>query len=802
MRNRRRVDGTPGTSEPVAAGAGSEDPAGDHIRLSEVVATLRRRAWLVLGVAAAIVATGAVVVFQEPLRYQATAAIRLVDARRSITDGIENPEPNSALNLKPLLSQSELLKSRPLVGTVVDSEGLRLRPRGGDFSPSIIRDVRIEPGVTTDTFALDFGATAVTVHDGTHITPVPYGAPYRAAGVTFVVSSNPGPGIKRGVAVLSPRANTIDWVRANLRVSPRDETDIIDVGFTDVAPVVAQRVVNRLVTLFQDANVRAAQGKSRRRRTFLEQQLQEIDAQLRRAEHELASFQSQQQAFSSRDKLQAQAAALITLDVRRGELDADRRMYALLLSKLQTPTAQRSDAELRALIAAPDLSSNPVITQLYQRLAEYQATRDSLTTGEWRSSENNPDVARLDQLIRGSQQRLMEAVGGHVATLDARLDALGTLREQSAAAMAALPRAESKEEQLVRQADANRGLSVRLREELQKARMAEEVEVGQVEIVDPASLPYQPLARMRAFKLLLSLLIGLVVGIGSALLLDSSSTRIRRRVDLEKKLNVPVLSIIPKIATSSKRPSGHLLGAVFGRNAAVAGDNGNGAANQRRPLSPAGSEAFRLLRSSLKWAQGSGEAKTLVVSSALPKEGKTTASCNLAAAAALEGQRVLLIDGDFHRPRLHRAFRVARDPGLAQVLRGYLSPAAAARRTFIQGLMFLPAGRDAAAGSADLLGSDRMRALLRDLSALFDLVILDTPPMLAVADAAAVSPLADGVLLVVRAGHTNIRAVNQALQQFDRVGANVVGAVLNDAHGELQRYEEYYYSEDYADVAD
>jgi capsular exopolysaccharide synthesis family protein len=219
------------------------------------------------------------------------------------------------------------------------------------------------------------------------------------------------------------------------------------------------------------------------------------------------------------------------------------------------------------------------------------------------------------------------------------------------------------------------------------------------------------------------------------------------------------------------------------------------------PLSAAGGEAFRLLRSSLKWTQGAESGKVFAVTSAVSQEGKTTTSANLAAAFALEGQRVLLIDCDLHRARLHHALRIPRNPGLAQVLCGHLPAASAIRNTFISGLWFLPAGRDKGA-AVDLLGSDRMRSLLADLLGHFDVIILDTPPVLAVADATSVGPLTDGMLLVVRAGVTDRRLVGQALQMLESVGARVLGAVLNDSRGEVQRYGEYYYEEEYAAVVE
>jgi polysaccharide biosynthesis transport protein len=779
----------------------------DSITLASIFASLRRHALLVVVVTGSVAALAARSVLTEKPTFRASAVLRLTDARRTITRGLDDELGSRSERANPMLSQVQLLTSRALIGTVVDSEGLRLRPVQPEFSSALLSQVRVEPAVVEDTFFLRFAKEDVTVRNGANEARVRYNTPYRTVGVSFAISSNPG--IAEATLVLEPREKTIDLVIENLRVSPRNETNIVDVSYTDVVPARAQRVVNRLVSTFQDVDVRQAQGQSRRRRVFLQEQLREINAQLASSEAALASFRSREQVFSSREKLQAQQAALLALDMRRGELDADRGMYASLLARLQDPSVGRKDDELRALIAAPDVSENAVVTQLYQQLAQYQTARDSLTTGEWRSTANNPDVARLDQLIASSEQRLVSAVRGHIATVDARREALGTLRARSAAAVEALPRAESAEESLRRQVESNRSLADRLREEFQKARMAEAVEAGEVEIVDLASLPYRPVPRLPMLRLLLGVLIGLTMGGLSALILDSANARIRRRVDLEEAMRIPVLSVIPRIALRSddryslRRLSAGLVsrrGSADRREMDGAGHTTRGHTSAAGFMSPAGIEAFRLLRSSLKWTQRDGAAKTLVVSSALSEEGKTTTSANLAVVTALEGKRVLLIDGDLRRPRLHKVFRVPRSPGVAQVLRAGLSPAAAVRDTSFAGLSFLPAGRDTD-DIADFIGSDRMRGLLAALSDQFDMIIIDTPPVLAVADAVALGPLVDGVLLVVGAGTTDRHAVEQALSQLESAGARVVGAVLNDSRGEVQRYggnDYYVYQDSYA----
>ena len=798
-----RTDG--GAPEEPPLSGGSSDVGSrittssrESVTLADLLGSLRRHAVLVLVATSAVGGLAAASVYYEVPTYRATAALRLSDSRRTIARALDERTAEPRQGSNPLLSQGELLKSRALIGAVVDSEGLRLRPSGRGVPASLLSHVRVDPAVAADTFALEFGVDAVTVVNGSRETRVPYGKPYQAVGVSFVITSKPK--VDDGLLVLSPRELTIDRVRERLRVSPRGETDIVDVAFDDEVPEVAQRVVNVLISTFQNVDVRQAQGESRRRRIFLYEQLREIDAQVARSAQQLAAFRSRHDAYSSRDKLQAQQTALMALDIRQGELSADRRTYESTLQRLQKSIAEGKHDELRTLVAAPDLSVNPTTGQLYQQLAQYQAARDSLTSGPWGSTPGNPDVTRLDQLISASEQRLIGAVRGQIATIDARLDALDTLRKRNAVAIETLPRVESDEELLTRQLESNRTLADRLKEEYNKARMAEAVEAGQVEIVDVASLPYRPVPRLGTLRLLFGIVLGLTLGAVGALLRDSTNSRVRRRLDLEQEMRIPVLSVIPRItiASDDHHTLRRLSTKLVSRNGTADRRGTDGTVHGVRAhtaahfMSPAGSEAFRLLRSSLKWAQRNGSAKTLAISSALAEEGKTTTSANLAVVYALEGKRVLLIDCDMRRPRLHKVFSVPQSPGLAQVLRAGLEPATAVRDTPIQGLSFLPSGRDTAA-IADLIGSDRMRGLLAAVSEHFDVVIIDTPPVLGVADAVALGPLVDGVVIVVGAGTTDRHAVEQALSQLASAGARVVGAVLNDSRGEGERYDSHDY---------
>jgi Mrp family chromosome partitioning ATPase len=223
-----------------------------------------------------------------------------------------------------------------------------------------------------------------------------------------------------------------------------------------------------------------------------------------------------------------------------------------------------------------------------------------------------------------------------------------------------------------------------------------------------------------------------------------------------------------------------------------------------------------MLRTSLVWSESGETLKTIVVTSAAPGEGKTITAANLAVIFAHEGRRVLLVDCDVRRPKLHSMLRVPRSPGLVDLLRSDTDMAELAagrdegtppsgeipvpeyiRTTGIRGLHLLPCGRIEPT-MADLSSAARLRRLLGDLGRYFDVVILDTPPVLAVADAGILGTIADGVLLVVRAGQTDRIAVLRAHQHLAQIGARIVGTVFNDPEGEVTGEGGYYYPYDYA----
>ena len=809
--NRRLLAG-PDQGAPAAA----DGAASQTISLGHFIGVVRRRWKLILALAAVGAILGGVLGARTPASYRAVAMLRLANERRAMTGDIEAAPPVLGRNTDPILSTIQLIRSRNVMGAVVDSLGLQLKSRTPDFPIRLVSDIRVDPRTAGDSIQLRFYQNGVLAKIGPQERRAAYGNPVDFGRVRFTVGS--APEVSTAVLGIAPREAAIDALSSGLEITQRTNTDIIDVAYTASDPNTAQRVVNTTAHSFESMNVLGARAKSRRRREFLSEQLSQTDSMLALAQAQLSSFRSRLLLANSRDKLLAQQQQLMAIEARQAELQADRSTFGTLMKRLKSPNeAERSEA-LRALATSPAIGDSPSVGGLYQQLTSYQNLVDSLTSGPYPSAPTNPDVLHYKSLIKSTSDNLVGTVGSYLRSLDARIGSLGGLRARSASSIEVLPAMAEEEARLSRRVEALSGMGDQLRQDFQKARISEAVEAGDVEIVDLAGRPYAPLLATAALKLALGLLLGFMLGLGGAFLLEAANTSIRRPEDLELMLHVPGLAVIPRLSTQPQVGRSRLAGLIGGgpkNTAAASRSAGLGALSQ--PFS-VGTEAFRMLRTSLIWSDPGDQLRSLVVTSAGPGEGKTLTAANLAVTFAYDGMRVLLVDCDVRRPRLHGLFRVPRSPGLMELLMNRngnggsdthslsIDPDALAsndptsvviRPTSVKGLSLLTCGA-LPTNASNLLSGARMRVLMEQLVKNFDLIILDTPPVLATADAGILSSLTDGVLLVVRAGQTDRAAAQRAHHLLANVGARIVGTVLNDPGGEVSQYGDYYYPYDYA----
>jgi non-specific protein-tyrosine kinase len=309
-----------------------------------------------------------------------------------------------------------------------------------------------------------------------------------------------------------------------------------------------------------------------------------------------------------------------------------------------------------------------------------------------------------------------------------------------------------------------------------KQQQAELLDPGDVQVgtvVQPANRPVAPVSPDHVRNGILALVVGLLLGVGVAFLRERLDDRLRGRADLEEHIGAPVLAVVPQVANWKRRGKPPLV-------------------TLTQPKA-APSEAYRTLRTSLLFAAGQRGAKTVLVTSPHAGEGKTATAGNLAVVLAQARKRVILISADLRKPRLHRFFGLSNDIGLTSLLIGEARPWEAFADAANENLKVVLSG-PVPGDPAELLGSDAMGGLLEQLREVADFVILDSAPILVVADALTLAPFVDAVLFVADAEHTTRGAVIHARNQLEQVNADVIGAVLNNFDPAKAKSSPYYYS--------
>lgn len=794
-----RVHRTPVLRSSLTPGAEAAR-ASEGVPLGEYLAALRRYLWLVLGAIVVSVGVAAYKLSKELPVYMASTAIRLVDPKVPMSGDLEagtTSEQYVGWYTDPILSQIQVLRSRAVAGSAVDSLGLQFRPQDPTFPRGAIARVDVNSAARPgDTVAVAFGPREARASVGGREVRAPYGTPLELPGVRVTFAAKP-PVDEARFGIVS-RDEAVGAVLGGLQTKSREMTNVIDIAYLANDPHLARQVADAVARSFQRLDEETAQQESRRRRLFIQEQLRSTDSLLVRAQYELSAFRKSVQAFSPREKFRTTQEGLAGFRLQREALDQERRIYDQMAQELTSDRGREGAEQMAALAASPQVASNGGVVALYQQLIRYQTSRDSVTTGQWSRASSNPDVERLDSLIQTSRSRLVRAVQARSTALSGQTRVLDELMAADAANIRALPDAEAEEQRLARQVETLQTLVDDLLREQQKARIDEAVEAGQVAIVDHAVLPGGPIGSGAKKRLLFALLLGLVLGGGGALLLDRLNTTLLRREEVESFLHVPTLAIIPRLDGSLEgRKRIRLPSMALARRG---DDGGRGALITASDLHSAGSQAYRKLRTHLIFSSAGTPMRTLAVTSPAASEGKSTVSSNLAVTFAQQHLRVLLVDGDLRRSRLHGVFGTPRLPGLTEVLTGQAPLDEAVRPTMVEGLSILPAGT-LVPNVSELLGSTEMRELLERLSESFDMVIVDTPPVLAAADAEILGVQTDAVLMVVRAGQTERQSAQYAVQQLRAIGARLVGAVLNDPDERVPGYGRYAYYYDYQATA-
>ncbi len=297
-----------------------------------------------------------------------------------------------------------------------------------------------------------------------------------------------------------------------------------------------------------------------------------------------------------------------------------------------------------------------------------------------------------------------------------------------------------------------------------------------ISVFEPAELPVVPIGPQKLRNLMLAAAVGLMVGVGAAFLIEYVDDTVRTPDDVKRVLPLSVLGIVPYLGKNGVQTE-----------VIVA----------KHPLRPA-AEAFRNLRTSIQFTNLDEPPRTLLVTSPQPTDGKSFLAANLAAVIAQGGKSVILVDADLRHPTLHKTFAMPIEPGLTEALLAVEDRPRALRETEVERLRVVSVG-SRAPDSTEMLASQTFKHYIAELTEQADVVVLDSPPVLAVSDAAVLSTLVDGVVLVMDAGKTRTPAAVQATERLASVGGVILGVVLNRVKARSGGYYYYYYYHDYTD---
>ena len=291
-------------------------------------------------------------------------------------------------------------------------------------------------------------------------------------------------------------------------------------------------------------------------------------------------------------------------------------------------------------------------------------------------------------------------------------------------------------------------------------------------IREKAEAPRSPIKPKRKTNVMLAALLGLFGGVAIAFLLEYLDTTIKSQEDVEDAVGLPFLGVIPSFTADEPEPTSELFTYTYPKSSIT--------------------ESIRSIRTNILFSAAEAPLKKLLVTSAGPQEGKSTTVINLGIIFAQGGKRVLIVDSDLRRPRIHKAFNVTRDRGLTNLIMNEAKPEQVIVNTKVPNLSVIPCG-PIPPNPSELLGLTRMQEIIDELGHQFDIILFDSPPIVAVTDAVVLSKKVDGVVLIIKAGRTTSEMVLKAKKQLTDVTAHILGAVLNDFNIRGEGYRYYYY---------
>ena len=557
---------------------------------------------------------------------------------------------------------------------------------------------------------------------------------------------------------------------------------LMDVSFESTDPELAARIVNAHIATYVEQNYRSKYESTSQASTWLADQLNDFKIKVQKSEEARITYERQNQIWTIDDKQNMTTQRLSDINRQFTEAQSERMRKESLYEF----------AKAGNLDAVPQVQSNTALTETLKKRTEAQAAYEDALE---QYGPNFPKVQRLksqlkdlDDNVEKEKQKVLDVLESDYREARQREAQMSLALDQAKAEANHMAEKLVEYNILKREAEANKALYDGLMNKMKETAISAGLRSSNIRVVDPAMVPTTPARPAKAKNVMLSFLVGLIGGIGLALLREYLDNTVKTPDDIETLARLPSLAVVPQFAgTNGTRRRGVLPGLSSNghekRIELVA---------QHLPKSQM-SEAFRALRTSILLSQADHPPQVILVTSALPREGKTTAAANLAVTLAQLGDSTVLVDADLRKPGIGRLLNLGggKYAGLSSYLAGVSSlDLVSVPHPAIPNLVAIPTG-PLPPNPADLLSSHKLVDAIAELRTKFKFIVIDSPPIMAATDAVILSVQADGVLLVVRSGETPKEAFTRTRDLLSSVKCRVLGVVLNAVDSSAP---DYYYS--------
>jgi succinoglycan biosynthesis transport protein ExoP len=762
---------------------GVDPNAETEVHLVDYLRAIRKRLWLVISIVILITMMSVVYVARKPDIYQAQARVQVnLEDTNSAMIGKSPVYYGSSDDPVYFNTQLQILVSQGLIRRVVRTLDL-------EHNLDFLKGDQTQQRSTWQTILHMAGL-------GKAPTPTANKAPDQLPLTNNVAEASSREDLNEAKRL----APFVGAILGGLKVDPvkesrgfYKETRLIDVTYEHTDPQVAAKVVNAVAETYVFSNLERKTETNSTTGDFLQKRIAELQQSIRANEERLVNYARNNQIISLDPSQNTVVERLAGLNKQLLEAENDRKSAEAAYNAAKAPGAASAltDADAKQ---ASDLES---------KLADFRQKRAQLLV---EATEEAPEVKEIDQQIAELDKTLKDLRSRKTNTLLTNLNTRyreTVEREQSLRKAFEQQRAETLSQNeasinyriIQQEIETNKTL---LNSLLQRAKENDVLLAGKsnnISIVDYALVPDGPVGPNRTRSVFIAFFLSLGLGIGLALFLEYLDDSVRSTEEVERLLHLPALAVIPSVGGSARRRVLAGPGALQKRGVLEANENPELLMNVdgRSPLA----ESYRHLRTSVLLSTAGRAPKSLLVTSSLPGEGKTTTAVNTAVSLAQTGAAVVIIDADMRRPRLQAIFDMRGQLGLSSILSSEVTEdeiLAMVGKDQATGLNVLTAG-PIPPNPAELLGSDQMRKLIHTLQSRFSHVVVDSPPVSSFTDGVLISTMVDGVLLVVHGGKSSRHVVKRSRQLLQDVGAKIFGVVLNNTP--VQSHDYYYYQRYY-----